>query len=127
VDTEQCVSAQHFDVPVLEVERAMWCYDRGVGGGFVIRYVCNGEVGESGDAYGRRLGDGGCRNRVCLWGGNRIDWRGLTLRDPRFGIPTREPQGCDDRSCSGVFLTHRFRLPDREHRWRRETVPATLP
>ena len=127
VDTEQCVPAQHFNIPILEVERVMWGYDRGVGGGFVIRDVCNGEVGEGGDAYRWRLGDGGCRNRVRFWGGDWIDWRGLMLRNLKFGIPARKTQGCDDGGRSGVILIRRFRLPDRECRWRRETIPATLP
>ena len=86
VDAEECAPAQRFHVPVLEVEGLMWSYgrkvdenlligsiwDRGVDGGFVVRGVCNREVGESCDADGRRLSDGidksdgRCRVYACL-------------------------------------------------------------
>jgi hypothetical protein len=62
VDTEQCVPAQHFHVPVLEVEGLMRGYGRGVDGRLVIRSICDREVGQSGDADGWRLSDGRCRN-----------------------------------------------------------------
>ena len=81
MDAEKCVPAQDFDVPVLEVESFMWGYGRGfyvrfiirsacdrrVDGRFAIGGVCNGEVGQSGNADGWRLneeGGGRCRNRV---------------------------------------------------------------
>ena len=49
--------------------------DRGVCGRLVIGNVCGREVGESGDADRRRLSDrsdGGCRNCVRLWDGDRF-------------------------------------------------------
>ena len=58
-DAKECVPAQHFNVPVVEVECFMRNYGRGVdkrlvigsicecgaGGGFVIRRICGREVG----------------------------------------------------------------------------------
>ena len=75
MDTEECGFAQHFDVPVLEVECLMRNYNvrvdgwlvgggirgRGVNGRFVIRSIWDGEVRESGDADGWRLNNGSDR------------------------------------------------------------------
>ena len=60
VDAEEYVLAQHFRVPVLEVEGFVWNHGRIVDGGgtFVIRSIRAREVRESGDADRRRLGDG---------------------------------------------------------------------
>jgi len=46
MDAEQRVAAQHFNIPVLEVEGIV----RGYGRGLVVRGVCSGEVGQAGDA-----------------------------------------------------------------------------
>ena len=70
--TEEGVSTQHSHVPVLEIEGSMRNYGRGIDGGlviggncdcgvdgrFVIRNVCDGEVGQTGSADGRRVSDG---------------------------------------------------------------------
>ena len=81
MDTEECVPAQYFDVPVIKVEGFMWgrgrgvdrkfiirsIWDRGVDGRLVIGGICDGEVGQRGDAGGRRMSDGSGgrrRNRV---------------------------------------------------------------
>ena len=107
MDTEERAPTQYFPVPILEVEGLMWSYGRGVDrilvrsirddgvdgtlvsgttrdgevdGKLVIRCVCDREVGQSGDAGGRGLydgSDGRCGNRVCLWSGDRFEWRGL--------------------------------------------------
>ena len=45
MDTEQCVPAQHFHVPVLEIEGPMGDHDRGVDGRLIIRSIRDGEVG----------------------------------------------------------------------------------
>ena len=80
VDTEECVSAQHFRVPVLEVEGFMWgcgrgvrwklvigsVCDGGVDGRFVVRGIRDREVGETSYADGWGMSDGSdgrCRNR----------------------------------------------------------------
>ena len=44
VDTEEYVLAQHFDVPVLEVEGLVRCCSRRVDGRLVIRSVCDRRV-----------------------------------------------------------------------------------
>lgn len=44
VDAEEGVSAQRFDVPILEVECVMGGYNRRVDGGPIIGSICNGEV-----------------------------------------------------------------------------------
>ena len=63
MDTEECVPAQHFHVPVLEVEGLMrsrgrrvdgkliarGAQDCGVGGGLVVGGIWDREVRESGD------------------------------------------------------------------------------
>jgi len=80
VDTEESVPAQHFHVPVLEVEgfmpsRYRWVNGRlvgrgGVGGGLIIRRICDREVGEGGDANGWRPSngaDGRFGNLVLFW------------------------------------------------------------
>ena len=71
VNTEECVPTQHFHAVVFEVEGLMRDYcsgvdrkvvirgirDRGVDGRLIIGSICDREVGQSGDADGRRLGD----------------------------------------------------------------------
>ena len=80
VDTEERVPAQYFNVPVVEVEgfmrsrgrgvdrkiviRSIW--DRGIDGRFIIGGICDGEVGQSGDAGGWGMSDGS--------GGRRRNW-----------------------------------------------------
>ena len=64
MDTEQCVSAQYFDIPVLEIEGVVGGYGRGVDGGLVVRSICDGEIGQRGDTDRRRLSDGGRRDGV---------------------------------------------------------------
>ena len=125
MDTEQRVPAQHLHVPVLEVEDPMGGYDRGFDGRLIIKDIRDGEVGQSGDGYGRKLGDRSHGIWVCFWSSVRFGWRGLGLRDLRFEILTRKSQGCDDSSRSGVFLVRRFWLPDRECGWRGETFPRS--
>jgi hypothetical protein len=100
VYTEQCVPAQHFHVPVLEVEGLVLdddrgvvgrrlivrsTCDRGVDGRLVIKSICDREVGQSGDADGRRLSDRRYGDHdIWLWGGARFEWR--RLRDLGFEI-----------------------------------------
>ena len=127
MNTEQCVPAQYFHIPVVDVEGVMRDRGCGVDWRFVIRGVCDGEVGETGDAYGRRSGNRSYRDYIYFWGSDRIGWRGLGLGNLRFGVSTRESQGCDDRGCSGVSLAFSFLFPGREYRWRREAFPATIP
>ena len=50
VDTEEGVPTQHFHAPILEVEGAIGGYGRGIDGQLVIRSICNGEVGQIGNA-----------------------------------------------------------------------------
>ena len=57
VYAEEGVPAQHFDVPILEVEGAVGGDSRGVGGGLFIR-----KVGKSGGVVGGGKGDGGFRD-----------------------------------------------------------------
>ena len=102
-------------------------YGCGVDWRFVIRCVCDGEVGETGDAYGWRLGNWSCGDYVYFWGGDRIGWRRLRLGDLRFGVSTSESQGCDDRSCSRVSPACSCLFPSREYRWKREALPAAAP
>ena len=45
VDAKQCALTQHFNVPVLEVERIMGGHSRGIVWSVIVRGVCNGEVG----------------------------------------------------------------------------------
>ena len=45
VDTEQRVPTQYLHVPVFEVESPVECYGRRISWRFVIRCVCDGEVG----------------------------------------------------------------------------------
>ena len=144
MDAEKHVPAQDFDVPVLEVEDLMRGYDRWVNGRlvirsvcdrgidvrFVIRGICNREVGQSGDADGRRLNGGSygrCRDCIWLWNSNRFGWR--RLRDLEFEISVRESEGCGNGSCSGFFLifASRLWLLSCEYWWGREALPATLP
>ena len=82
VHTEERVPAEHFDVPIFEVEGIMGGYGRGVGGRLVIRGIRNREIREGGNADGWRLGYGRRRNFFSLWCGNRIGNR--VLRDLRF-------------------------------------------
>jgi len=86
VDTEEGVLAQHFHVPVLEVEGLMpgryhWVNGGLVGrgsanGGVIIRRIWDCEVGQGGDADGRRLSNGaggGFGSRVLFWNGDRFE------------------------------------------------------
>ena len=66
MNAEQCVPAQHFDVPVLDMEGLMERYGREVDGRLVIRMIRDREVGQSGNVGGRGLGEGRYRNGVCL-------------------------------------------------------------
>ena len=92
VDTEQRIPAQHFHIPILEVEGVMGSRISGVDWRrFVIRGVRDGEVGETGDAYGWRFGGRSYRDCFYFWGSDQIGWRGLRFGVLRFGIPTREP------------------------------------
>ena len=45
MNTEEGVSAQHFDVPVFKIESVMRGYGRRVGGRLVIKDICGLEVG----------------------------------------------------------------------------------
>ena len=125
VDAEGRVTTQHFHVSVLEIEGFVWNHGHGVDGELLVRGICDGganggvvignvcgrEVGESGDADGRRVSDGGdrgCRNYVRLWDGDRFELR--RLRGARFGISVGKPERCDDGSCSGVFLVRASRF-----------------
>ena len=72
VDTEEGVRTQHFHVPILEVEGVMRGYSRGVGEKLVIGSICNGEVGQTGNADGWGLGEGGFGDRFNLRSGNRF-------------------------------------------------------
>ena len=76
VDTEESVPTQNLHVPILEVEGIMGGYYRGVDGRLIRRRICNCEVRQTGDADGRRLGDGGSGGRFSLWGSDRFKWRG---------------------------------------------------
>ena len=98
-----------------------------VGGRLVIRSICDREVGQSRNADGWRLRDGGCRNDVWLWGSDESEWRGL--RNLRFEVRLRKTQGCCDGSCSEIFLVlaGRFWFAGYEFRRRRKTFPVTLP
>ena len=82
VDTEERVPAQDFDIPIFEVEGVMRGYGRGVGGRLVIRGIRNREIGEGGNADGRRLDCRRCRNCFWLRCGNRFGNR--VLMDLRF-------------------------------------------
>jgi len=144
MDAEQRVPAQHFHVPVLEVEGLMLSYGRGVygklivrgirdcgvGGRLVIESICDREVGEGGDADRRRLSgwsDGRRRNCVWLWDGDRFEGRGL--RDLRIDISIWKSEGRDDGGCGRVspVRTSRPWFPGREYRWGREALPPTPP
>ena len=77
VDAEEYVLAQHFRVPVLEVEGFVWNHGRIVDGGgtFVIRSIRAREVRESGDADRRRVAGWSNRERrscICPWNGKRF-------------------------------------------------------
>ena len=50
MDTEEGAPTQHFHVPIVEVEGVMGSYGRGVGESLVIRSICDGEVGQTGNA-----------------------------------------------------------------------------
>ena len=127
MDTEQRIPAQHFHISILEVEGVMRSHGCGIDRGFVGGGVCNGEVWETSDADGRRLGNGSYGDRVHFWGGDWIEWRGLRLGDPKFDVSTRESKGCDNWSCSRASLVYPFLFPGREYRWRREALPAATP
>ena len=85
--------------------------DRGVDGKVVVSSIGGREVGESGDADGWRLGDGGDgRFWNCFWdwGGDQFrEWKGQG--DLRFGVSIRKSEGCGDWSCGGIVLVHRGR------------------
>ena len=66
MDTEQCAPTQHFYVSVLEVEGPMRDYDRGIDERLFIRSIRDNEVGQIGDTYGWRLGNGSHGMWVCL-------------------------------------------------------------
>jgi hypothetical protein len=72
VDTEQCILVQRFHVPVLEVEGLVQGGDRGVvDGRLVIRSISDREIGQSGNADGRRLSGRRRRNHdIWLWSGD---------------------------------------------------------
>ena len=73
VETEEGVPAQHFDVSILEEEGVMGRYCCRVDGGLVVRSVYHREVGQSGNANGRRVSDGGF---VKFWfPGGEYGWR----------------------------------------------------
>ena len=102
MDPEECVPAQYFDVPVLEVEGFMWGYGRRIDGRLVIRNICGREIGKSGNADGRRPSGRRRRNRSNLWSNDRFEWRGL--RDMGFEICVWETQSCSDWSGTRVVL-----------------------
>ena len=95
--------------------------------GFIVGLVRDGEIGETGDAYGWRLGNRSHGDCVYFWGGDRIERRGLRRGDLRFEICTWKSQRCDDGSRGGILLTCRFRLADCECRWGREALPIAIP
>ena len=74
VNTEQCIPAQRFHVSVLDVEGVMKNHRWGVDWRFVIRGICDGEVGETGDVYGWRLSSGSRGDWVHFWSDDRIEW-----------------------------------------------------
>ena len=144
VDAKKRVSAQHFHIPILEVEgfvrdRGRWVdrnlinggnrLNRRVEGGFVIRRIGSCEVGERGDADRRRL-CGGCDGRFegCgwFWDGGRFEWG--RWGDMRLVICGTKPKGCGDGSCGGVFLvsTGWFGLSSREYARVSENFPTAL-
>jgi hypothetical protein len=141
VDTEQRIPAQHFHVPVLEVECLMpGCghgvidgrpvvRNTGVDGRLVIGSICDREVGQGGNAEGRRMSSRRCRDHsVRLRDGDRFEWK--RMRNLlRFGISAWMSQGCGDGSCGGVFLVRACRLwfTGSEYGWWREALPATPP
>ena len=71
VDAEQRVPTQHFHTPIIEVESVMRSHGCGVGWRFIIRGVRDGEVGETGDADRRRLGNGSYGGCFYFWSGDR--------------------------------------------------------
>ena len=101
-------------------------YDRGIDERLFIRSIRDNEVGQIGDTYGWRLGNWSQGMWVCLWDVDRFRWREPRLRNLRFEILTRKSQGCDDGSCSGIFLARRFWPLGRECGWRGETFPPAL-
>ena len=96
----------------------------GIDGRIVVGSICEREVGQGGDADGRRWSGGSGGDRVCLWGGGGFEYRGL-----RLWMWVGKSQGCDNGGRSGVSLVsnNRFRLPGREYRRRREALPTTFP
>jgi len=100
-------------------------YGRRVDGGLVVRGICDCEVGQSGDADGRRVSDRRSRNRVRLRGRDWFGWRGLR----RFYISVGKSQGCGNWSRSGIILVHAGLLwfSCGEYRWGRKTLPVMLP
>ena len=91
VGAEQYVLAQHFNVHVLGVEGVMGSYSREFDGRLIIRVVCDREVGQSGDAGGRRLSDGRYRTRVSL---RACDgFKRTVLRELRIEVSLRKSQG----------------------------------
>jgi len=140
VDTEEGVPAQHFHVPILEVEgfmqsRYRWVNGRlvekgGVDGGLIIRRICDREVGQSGNADGWRLSsraDGRFGSRVLFRNGDLFELEGSGSL--RFEISVGRSEGCGNGSCRGTFLVRDglLRLPGLEYGWGREAIPTTLP
>ena len=72
VDTEQRSPAQHFHIPILEVEGVMRCHSRGVDWGFIVRGVRDGKIRETGNAHGRRSGSWSYGDYVYFWDGDQI-------------------------------------------------------
>jgi len=98
---------------------------QGVDGRLIVGSVRDCEIGERGNADGRRRDEGSnWRFENCGW-----LWNGRGLGELRFGISVGKSEGCGNGCCSGVSLVRAnlFGLPGREHRWGRETLPTTLP
>ena len=105
----------------------MGSYSCGVNRRLVVVGIWDTEVGQGGDAGRRRVSDRCCGDRVWLWGGDGLVWRGL--RGLGFEICVRKPQGADNGCCGRVRQVRAswFWLPGLEYRWRGETLPAAIP
>ena len=126
VDTEQRVPAQHFDVPVLEVEGIVGDCGRGVDGGLVVGGICNGEVGQRRDTDGWRLIDWRRGDGVWLWGRDGFERR--WMKNVGLGVSLGEPQGCGNGSCGGILLVLGgwLRSPGFEFWRRRKAFPPAF-